>query len=327
MWYSAVGSIVTLMLSLLAVPLATHAQPAGKVWRIGYLGLAGSEEIPEAFRQGLRELGYVEGQNIVIEYRSADGKFERLPDLAAELVRLPVDVMVTPGNPETLAAKAATSTIPIVFAGAVDPVDGGLIASWAQPGENITGAAGAGMEGGLMKQLELLKEVVPAATRVAVLLPLDTPLYGVAVQHAQAAAQRLRLDLYLMAIRDPATELERAFAALARERVDAFFGLVSAFTRHRTQIVELVAASRLPAIYNNRLFVETGGLMSYTPDREALRRRAAIMVGKILGGAKPADIPAEYPTKFHLALNLKTAKALGMTILPHLLVLADEVIQ
>jgi putative tryptophan/tyrosine transport system substrate-binding protein len=286
----------------------------------------GSGGIPEAFRQGLRELGYIEGQNIAFEPRSADGKLDRLPDLAAELVRLPVDVLVTGGTPPTLAAKAATSTIPIVFAGATDPVGSGLIASWTHPGGNITGAAGVGMEE-IGKQLELLKEVVPAATRVAVLLPLDSPLYGTVVQNLQTAAQRSRIDLHLMEIRDPATELERAFAALAREPVDAFFGLVSTFTPHRTRIVELVAASRLPATYNQRSFVEAGGLMSYTVDSAALGRRVGIMVGKILGGATLADIPAEYPTKFHLALNLKTAKALGMTIPPHLFVLADEVIQ
>jgi ABC-type uncharacterized transport system substrate-binding protein len=179
----------------------------------------------------------------------------------------------------------------------------------------------------LMKQLELLKEVVPAATRVAVLLPPDSPLAGISVQTLQGIAQRLRMELYLMEVRDPATELERAFTALARARVDVFFGLVSTFTPHRIRIVELVAASRLPAIYNAPSFVEVGGLMSYTEDAAAKRRRAGMMVGKILGGATPADMPAEYPMKFHLALNLKTAKALGITIPPHLLVLADEVIQ
>jgi putative ABC transport system substrate-binding protein len=178
-----------------------------------------------------------------------------------------------------------------------------------------------------MKQLELLKEVVPAATRIAVLLPSDSPLYGATVQHLQTAARRLRIDLHLMEIRDPATELERAFAALALERVDALFGLVSTFTPHRTRIVELVAASRLPATYNQRSFMEAGGLMSYTVDSDALGRRAAIMVGKILDGAKPADVPAEYPMKFHLAINLKTAKALGITMPPSLLLLADEVLQ
>jgi len=326
-----VGRIATLALALLVAPLATDAQQPTKVFRIGVL-LAGSPSPGpsptfEAFRQALRDLGYVEGQNIAFEYRYADSTRNRLPDLAAELVRLPVDVMVTGGIEPTLAAKAATSTIPIVFWGAPDPVDRGLIASWAQPGGNITGAAGASMEFNAMKQLELLKEVVPAATRMAVLLPPASPLYGVTVQNLQAAARQLRIDLYLMEIRDPATELERAFAALALERVDALFGLVTPFTPHRTRIVELVAASRLPATYNVRSFVEAGGLMSYNVDSAALRRRAAIMVGKILGGAKPADIPAEYPMKFHLAINLKTAKALGITIPPHILVLADEVIQ
>jgi len=183
------------------------------------------------------------------------------------------------------------------------------------------------MEFNAMKQLELLKEVVPAATRIAVLIPPDSPLYGTAVQHLQAAAQRLKIDLHLMEIRDPATELERAFAALALERVDALFGLVSTFIPHRTRIVELVAASRLPATYNMRSFVEAGGLMSYNVDFAAMSRRVAIMIDKILRGATPADIPAEFPMKLHLAINLKTAKALGITIPAHLLVLADEVIQ
>ena len=318
---------VILTLGLFVVPRAADAQPARKVWRIGFLGL-GSGGIPEAFRQGLRELGYVEGQNLAFEYRfPPDRKLDRLPELAAELVRLPVDVIVAGGGPPVHAAKAATSTIPIVFSGEPDPVSRGLIASWAHPGGNITGAAGAGTEFDTMKQLELLKEVVPAATRIAVLIPPDSPLYGTAVQHLQAAAQRLKIDLHLMEIRDPATELEPAFAALAREPVDAFFGLVSTYTPHRTRIVELVAAHRLPALYNVRAFVEAGGLMSYNEDVAARHRRVAIMVDKILRGATPADIPAEYPTKFHLAINLKTAKALGMTIPAHLLVLADEVIQ
>jgi putative ABC transport system substrate-binding protein len=303
MWYSAVGCIGTLILSLLMAPLAARAQPAGKVWRIGYL-VGSSASINEAFRQGLRDLGYVEGQNIAFAYRSADGKLDRLPDLAAELVRLPVDVLVTQGTPATLAAKAATSTLPIVFTGPFDPDGYGLIASWAQPGGNITGAAGAGMEYLTGKLLELLKEVVPAATRMAVLRNPDFPLRGeVVIQHLQAAARQLGIDLHLMQVRDSATELEGAFAALAHERVDALVGLVAALTRHRTRIVELVAASRLPAIYVDRSFVEAGGLMSYADDLDTRSRHTAIMVGKILGGAKPADIPAEYPTKFHLVIN------------------------
>jgi putative ABC transport system substrate-binding protein len=282
----------------------------------------------EAFRQGLRELGYMEGQNLVIEFRSAEGTLDRLPDLAAELVRRPVDVIVTDGFEEsTRAARAATSTIPIVFLGIPDPVDRGLIASWAHPGGNITGAAGASMEFNAMKQLELLKEVVPAATRIAVLVTPDSPLNASAVQNLQAAARRLHIDLHLMEIRDPTTDLERAFAALAHERVDAFFGYVATLIPYRTRIVELVAARRLPAAYNVRSFVEAGGLMSYTVDFTAMGRGVAIMVDKILRGATPADIPAEYPMKLLLAINLKTAKALGVTIPAHLLVLADEVIQ
>jgi len=273
-------------------------------------------------------MGYVEGQNLVIESRSGVGAFEPLPALAAELVRLPVEVIVTDGTPPTLAARAATSTIPIVFSGIPDPVDRGLIASLAHPGGNITGAAGGSMEVNAGKQLELLKEVVPAATRIAVLIHRDHPLYGAAVQHLQAAARQLRVELYVMEVRDPATDLERAFATLAHERVDALCMLGDpSFTPYHTRIVELVAANRLPAIYLARPIVKAGGLMSYNVNFAAIARRVGVLVGKILRGATPADLPVEQPMQYHLAINLKTAKALGITIPPHLLVLADEVLQ
>jgi len=333
MWCSAVGFIVMLTLSLLAAPLAAVAQQTTKVHRIGWLsaGFPPAQPRPTvgAFEQTLRDLGYVKGQNLVIEDRYAEGNQERLRDMAAELVRLPVEVLVCTNIAATLAAKAATSTIPIVFMNVPDPVDMGLIASWAQPGGNITGVANAGAEFWTGKLLELLKEVVPAATRIAVLVPVDNPTYK-AVGHKalQATARLLKVDLHIMEVRDPATDLERAFAALAHERVDAFSMLnAPSFSPHIPRIVALVAESRLPAIYNNRPYMQAGGLMAYEPDRLAIQRRVGIMVGKILQGAKPADIPAEYPMKFELSINLKTAKALGLTMPPTLLFQADEIIQ
>jgi putative tryptophan/tyrosine transport system substrate-binding protein len=318
--------LVTLALAILVAPLAAEAPPAGKVWRLGYLTSA-SRTMPEAFRQGLHDLGYIEGQTITIEPRAGEGRFESLPGLAAELVRLPVDVLVTQGTPAALAAKEATSALPIVFLSAADPVGSGLIASWAQPGGNITGVGGE-VDLNTGKTLELLKEVVPAATRVAVLVTTSHPLYGIVLPKLQAAARLLRLDLHLMEVRDPATDLERAFATLAHERVDALCMLGDqALDPHRTRIVELVATSRLPATYGLRTFVEAGGLMSHTVDSAARDRSASVMVDKILRGTKPADIPAEFPIKFKLTINLKTAQALGLTIPPSLLFQADEVLR
>ena len=330
MWYSTVLCIVTLTCALLAAPLAADAQPTEQVRRIGWLRPnAPRPDVREAFLQGLRDMGYVEGQNLVIELRLGEGKAASLPTLAAELVRLPVEVLVSSSIAATLAAKTATNTIPIVFTNVPDPVEMGLIASWAQPGGNITGASNAGVEFMNAKLLELLKEVVPAATRIAVLVPVDNPAYrAVGYKALQAAARLVQVDLHLMEVRDPTTELERVFAALAQERVDALLvGQDPSFVPHTARIVELVAKSRLPAIYLNSPYVKVGGLMSYEPDPLAIQRRAGIMVGKILKGAKPADLPAESPMKYELTLNLKTAKALGLTMPPHLLRLADEVIQ
>ncbi len=327
---TALALILLLTLGLLVAPRAVEAQQPGKVYRIGMLRPGPPTVNPhvlEAFRHGLREQGWVEGQNLLIEYRFGQGLYESLPGLAAELVRLPVEVMVTTSTPAALAAKAATSTIPIVFIAAADPVGSGLIATWGQPGGNITGVGGD-VDVNTGKTFELLKEVVPAATRVAVLGNPNNPFYGAALQKLQAAAQLLRLDLHVMEVRDPASDLERAFAALAHERVDALCMLPEpALEPYRTRIVELVAARRLPAIYGVRSFVEAGGLMYYASDLAAQARSASVMVDKILRGTKPAEIPAEYPMKFTLTLNLKTAKALGLTIPPHILALADEVIR
>jgi putative ABC transport system substrate-binding protein len=274
-------------------------------------------------------MGYVEGQNLIIEFRHGEGNTALLPALATELLSLPVEVLVSTASiAATRAAQATTSTIPIIFTNVSDPVEHGLITSWARPGGNITGVANAGAEL-LGKHLELLKEVVPAATRVAVLVNPTSPAYeALGLKALQTAARLLQVDLHLMPVRDPATELERTFAALASERVEALYvAQDSSFVPHIPQIVELVAQSRLPAIYGMRPYVNVGGLMSYEVDLRAVMRRAGVMVGKILRGANPADIPAEYPMKHELIINLKTAKALGLTMPPHLLSLADEVRQ
>jgi putative ABC transport system substrate-binding protein len=333
-WDSAVGCLVTLTLSLLAAPLAADAQPRQSIPVIGVLAnadlsaaLANPQSSVSALRQGLRDMGYVEGQNMVMEYRPQGGKPAPLSTYAAELVRLKVDVLVTFGALPTRAAREETTTIPIVFACTFDPVEQGLVRSLAHPGGNLTGTTGTtpGLTG---KQFELLKEVAPAATRVAALKDPTHPEYAASTTRLQAVTRSLGLDLHLVAVRDPANELERAFAALGYGRVDAIYIEANpTFPPYQAQIVELVAKSQLPAIYPVRSYVVAGGLMSYEADCPALARRAGTFVGKILQGAKPADLPVEQPMKYHLAINLKTAKALGMTMPPSLLLLADEVIQ
>ena len=325
MGYSAIGAIVTLILSLLAVPLAAAVPPVGKVWRIGYLD-AGSGRIPEAFRQGLRDLGYVEGQNLTIESRFAEGQLERLPELAAELVRLPVDILVTAGENAARVAQQATHTIPIVLAAGQDPVGLGLVASLARPGGNLTGLSlmSAELEG---KRLELLKEAVPTAARVGVLL---NPASITAVQQwreTERAAQTLGVQLHALEVRQ-ADELERAFATATSVGAGALIVWRSFLSgTHRTRVLQLAAQRRLPVMSDLRAFVEDGGLMSYGPSLPDLFRRVATYVDKILKGAKPGDLPIERPTKFELVLNRKTAQALGITFPPTLLLLADEVIQ
>jgi putative tryptophan/tyrosine transport system substrate-binding protein len=325
MWYSAVGSIVALILSLLAVPRATAAPPAGKVWRIGYL-VAGFGSIHEAFRQGLRDLGYIEGQNITIEYRHADNQLEHLADLAAELVRLPVDVLVTTGENAARAAQQATRTIPIVLTAGSDLVGLGLIASLARPGGNLTGLSlmSLELEG---KRLELLKEAVPTASRVGVLFnPASTG--GVARwRETESAARSLGVHLHALEVRR-AEELERAFATATSAGVGALIVWRNfLIDTHRTRILQLATQRRLPVMAELREYVDDGGLMFYGPSLPDAHRRAATYVDKILQGATPADLPIEQPTKFELVLNLKTAKALGITMSPSLLLLADKVIQ
>ena len=331
MWYSAVGCRVTLALSMLVAPLAAVAQPPVKVPRIGWLSLGAPSANPyllDAFRQGLRELGWVEGQNIVIESRYAEGQLDRLSDLAAEFVRLKVDVILV-GNPfAAWAAKHATSTIPIVGVILGNPVEEGLVASLARPGGNITGLSEQYTDL-VLKWLELLKEVVPQASRVGV-LTMST-LWSVQSESwkaLQQAAKTMRVTLQRVEVREP-SEFESAFAGMTHEHVEALIVLPHPLLfRHRTRLVALAAESQLPTIWGPfREFVEAGGLMAYGPSLRDQFRRAAYFVDKILKGAKPAELPVEQPMKFELVLNRKTAKALGITMPPSLLLLADEVIQ
>jgi ABC-type uncharacterized transport system substrate-binding protein len=311
---------------LLAAPLAAEAQRAGRIPRIGILRPGVSPDpLIDAFRQGLRELGYSEGRDIRIEYRWTEGKEERLPDLAADLVRLKVDIIVTSGAGNH-AAQRATTTIPIVMAVSVDPVGVGLVASLARPGENITGLA-ALTEEVPGKWLELLKEILPGASRMAVLL--DSASSSAAQLRAlEAAARFLGVRLQTLRVGRP-DDFRGAFAEAQKNRTEGLIVFGSAFHfAHRTRLVELAAEHRLPTIYDTREFVVgAGGLVSYGPNVYDLFRRAATYVDKILKGAQPGDLPIEQPTKFELVINLKTAKALGLTIPPSLLARADEVIE
>ncbi len=325
---SRVVLILTLALGILAGPLAAEAQQPGKIRRIGILRPgAPPDPYVEAFREGLRELGYVEGQSIAIEYRWAEGKLERLPDLAADLARLKVDVIVTATTPGVQAARRATSTIPIVMAAVGDPVGTGLIASLARPGGNITGLSLLSPElSG--KRLELLKEAVHKLSPVAVLWNSASPAMILSFRETQTAAQVLGVSLQSWEVQGDPQDFARAFSMVSKERPHALLVVLDPFTiLHRSRIVELAAKHRLPAMYEIRAFVEAGGLMSYGPSVPDMYRRAATYVDKILKGAKPADLPVEQPTKFELVINLKTAKALGLTIPPSVLIRADEVIQ
>ena len=326
MWCSALRCIITLILSLLMAPLAAEAQPSPQVPRIGVLSdsaLTASSRNRAAFLQGLHDLGYVEGQTIVLEERWAEGNLKRLPDLAAELVRLQVDIIVA-GNPiAARAAGQATERIPIVLAGG-DAVGTGLITNIARPDGNITGLAtnAAELSG---KWLELLKEAVPALARVAVLSNPDRPITGPALKEMQVAAPALGVQLQSLSVRD-ADELEGAFAAMSREHAEALV-VLPGFSLHSARINELAARSRLPTIWEGRDAVADGGLMAYGTDYASLWRRAATYVDKILKGAPPGTLPVERPMTFTLVINLTTAKVLGLTIPTTLLFQADEVIQ
>jgi putative ABC transport system substrate-binding protein len=309
---------------------SAYAQQAGKVPRIGYLGVTSASDRPsllDTFRQRLRELGWIEGQNIVIDYRFAEGRLDRLPDLAAELVRLKVDVIVSLGTQGVTAAKNATKTIPIVMIGVRDPVGTGLIASLARPGGNITGVSGsAGLEI-VTKQLELLKETVPKIRRVAILSNPANAYHQLAIKELNVAARSLGVQLQLLEARGP-NEFDGAFAAMAKERVGALLVLSDViFNDHRARLADLAAINRLPTAYGIRESVEAGGLMSYGPSFLDFYRRSTAYVDKILKGDKPADLPVEQPTQFELVINLRTAKMLGIEIPPTLLSRADEVIE
>jgi putative tryptophan/tyrosine transport system substrate-binding protein len=321
---------VVLALGLLAAPLTADAQQAGKMPRIGFLRATSPSDSPhllDAFRQGLRELGWVEGQNIVIDYRFAEGRFDRLPDLAAELVRLKVDIIVASPTPAALAAKNATGTIPVVGVSLTDPVGLGLIASLARPGGNVTGVSYSVGTDIFGKDLELLKEVVPKVRRVAVLSNPDGPAQPLTISNIKGAARSLGLQLQLVEARGPG-DFDGAFAAMVRERVGALFVVTDpAFIPHRARLVNLAAKNRLPSIFTQRADVEAGGLISHGPNFADMYRRAATYVDKILKGAKPAELPVEQPTKFELVINLKTAKALGLTIPQSLLRRADQVLE
>jgi putative tryptophan/tyrosine transport system substrate-binding protein len=312
----------------LFAPLAAGVQ-AGKMWRIGYLdqgSAEGNKPYVEAFRQALRDLGWVEGKNIAIEAQFAEGKTDRLPALAAELVRLKVDLIATSSTPAALAAKRATTTIPIVIGFAADPVGSGIVSSLAHPGGNITGWTHQGLEL-RQKYLELLKEAVPEAKRFGVLWNPANPVHKSSMKVIEAAAQRLKVELYLVGVQD-SKEIEGAFSTLAGKRADALIvypdGL---FLDQKALIVTLAARRRLPAMYGIREYVEAGGLMAYGTNLSEMYRLGASFVDKILKGAKPGDLPVEQPTKFELVINLKTAKALGLTIPQSVLGRADEVIQ
>ena len=327
-----VAVIAVLALSLLAAPLAAEAQQAAKVARIGYLStnLAANPHMQEAFRQGLRDLGYVEGRNVVIEYRDSEGKLERLPALAAELVALKVDVIVAAAsNHFALAAKQATRTIPIVFAAASDPVASGLVTSLARPGGNVTGAAVITSEL-VGKRLELLTQAVPGVSRVAVLwLPgaLGERTEKEMLKDADVAARALGVRLQFVEVRGPA-DFDLAFSDMTRARAGALTVLPSnMFLREHSRLVDLAAKHRLPAVYTVKEYVDAGGLMSYGPNVADLFRRAATYVDRILKGAKPGDLPVEQPTKFELVINLKTARTLGLTIPPSVLSQADRIIE
>ena len=321
-----VAALAALM--LLAGALGAAAQPAGKVYRIGFLwdGPDVFPEAIEAFRRGLRDLGYIEGRNLSMEYRWAHGKPERMRELAEELVRLKVDVIVAPSSVYTSAAKQATSTIPVVFVSHADPLRSGHVATLARPGGNVTGLSLMMTETNV-KGLELFKEVVPKASRIAVMWDPATPSHVPGLKAIESAAPPLGLQVQSVPVRSPA-EYKAAFSAMARERADGVLVLSTPmFIADAPRLAELALAHKLPSLFGPKHHVAAGGLMSYSPDRGDLFRRGAVFVDKILRGAQPASMPVEQPTKFELVINLRTAKSLGIVISPAMLARADEVVQ
>jgi putative ABC transport system substrate-binding protein len=325
-----VAAAVVLALTSLAAPLAAKAQPTAKVPLVGWLleahAPSGSPENLEAFRQSLRELGYIEGKNINVAYRFGEGRHDRFAALAVELVRLEPDVIVADGAGTIRAARNATRAIPIVMMHSTDPVAAGLVASLARPGGNITGVITLSPEL-LAKRLALLKESFPAVARVAVLIGRKDSATTARLEEMQRAAQSLALRLQVLEVKTP-SDLNPAFQAAAKGRADALIELPAhVFHEHEKQLVDFAARNRLPAVFHTRDFVEAGGLMSYGAHYPDLYRRVAVYVDKILKGAKPGDLPVEQPTKFELVINMKTAKALGLTIPPSLLLRADQLIE
>ena len=322
-----VGAVVLL---LLAAPLAADAQPPEKTYRVAYLAAAprsGNQALLARFQQGMRELGYVEGRNLVLEPRFADGKFDRLPALARELLQLNPDVMFVSTTPGSLAAKAATPTIPIVFVAVADPVGAGLVPNLARPGGNITGITHivAELTG---KRLELLKEIVPSASRIAVLVNPDDPNATVQMQNAEAAARPLGVRLEPVLTLRGASDLERAFEVISRSGAAAALRMVDPTGGPlRARTMELAVKHRLPMMFVFREDVEAGGLVAYGASLAAQYQQAATFVHKILRGTRPGDLPVEQAIKFELVVNLKTAKKLGLTIPPSLLLRADQVIE
>jgi putative tryptophan/tyrosine transport system substrate-binding protein len=324
-------AFVTGLGAALAAPLAAEAQQMGRLYRIGILGNVSIAEpygasLWGAFVQGLRELGYADGQNISLEYVSSEGKYERLPALAAELVRRKVDVIVVPADQNALAVKQATSSIPIVMIG--DPVGTGLVANLARPGGNITGLSALAGPEIVGKQLELLKATLPQVSRIAILRNPGNPTHAIWLRQAEIAARSLTIQVQTLEARGP-DEFGRAFKAMTTEGVGAVLILTDGmFSNHMIRIADLAMKSRLPAMGpRNMVDAGAGILMSYGPIGPELFRRAATYVDKILKGAKPGDLPIEQPTKFELVINLKTAKALGLTIPPSLLLRADQIIE
>jgi putative tryptophan/tyrosine transport system substrate-binding protein len=317
----------------LIVLLAGHvevveAQQAKKIPRVGFLwdSPAVFPDAIEAFRQGLRDLGYVEGRTIAIEYRWAEGKPERMREFAEELVRLKVDIIMAPSSIYTGAAKRATATIPIIFMSHADPIGSGHVASLARPGGNITGLSIMMTETNV-KSLELLKETIPGLARVAVIFDPATPSHGPGLKAVEVEGPALGLRLQPVAVRS-ATEFDSAFSAISRERAGAVLVLSTPiFIAGATPLAELAIKHKLPSMFGPRQHVEAGGLMSYSPDRLDNWRRAATFVDKILKGTKPADLPVQQPTKFEFVINLKTAKQIGLTIPPNVLARADKVIK
>ena len=314
---------------LLAVAVIAQAQQPTKISRIGRLAIASQSAESariEAFRKGMRDLGYVEGKNIVVEWRFADGKLDRLPAQAAELVRLKLEIIVSSGSTPTRAARAATSTIPIVMCNDNDPVGDGFVASLARPGENISGLSNFAPElSG--KRLEILREVLPKLSRVAVIGTSTNPAYAQVIKEVELAAKALGVKLQNLDVLD-SKDIETAFRAASKGRADAVLVLTSAtLVPQRVQLAELAVKNRFPVMYSNSQYVEAGGLMFYGANVLDLDRRAATYVDKILKGTKPADLPVEQPTKFEFIINLKAAKQIGLTIPPNVLARADKVIR